>query len=81
MLGEPGPQVTGSGQDQGPGLVDGPGTFPRGTAPGDHQGPDRLDGTVPAPGCTAGPAGLRGPGRADRIQGTGLALTAPVLPA
>ena len=80
MPGEPGPQVIRAGQDQGPGLVDGPGTFSRGAAPGDHQGPDRFHGAVPALGGAAGPAGLRGPGGADRIEGIGLALTAAVLP-
>ena len=78
--GEPGPQVIGAGQDQGPGLVDGPGAFSRGAAPGDHQGPDRLHGAVPALRGAAGPAGLRGPGSADRVQRVGLALPATVLP-
>ena len=57
--GEPGSQVIGAGQDQGPGLVDRPGAFSRGAAPGDHQRPDRLHGTVPALRRAAGPAGLR----------------------
>src|SRR5690348_11914763 len=34
MPGEPGSQVTGTGQDQGPGLVNGPGAFSGGAAPG-----------------------------------------------
>ena len=80
MRGEAGPQVIGAGQDQGPGLVDRPGAFSCGAALGDHQGPDCLDGAVPALGRAAGPAGLRGPGSADRIQRVGLALPAPVLP-
>ena len=78
--GEPCPQVIGAGQYQGPGLVDGPGAFSRGAAPGDHQGPDRFHGAVPALGGTAGPAGLRGPGSADRVQRVRLALPTPVLP-
>src|SRR5260370_37812853 len=81
MPGEPGPQVIRAGQDQGPGLVDGPRAFSGGAAPGDHQGPDRLDGAVPALGRAAGPAGLRGPRGADRVQGVGLPLPATVLPA
>jgi hypothetical protein len=79
--GEPGSQVIGAGQEHGPGLADGPGAFAGGAAPGDHQRADRLDGAVPAPGRTAGPAGLRGPGGADRVERVGLALPAPVLPA
>ena len=79
MPGEPGPQVVGSGQDQGPGLVDRPGTFSCGAAPGDHQRADRLHGAVPALRRAAGPAGLGGPGSADRVQRVGLALPAPVL--
>ena len=47
--------------------------------PGDHQRADCLHGAVPALGCAAGPARLGGPGRADRVQGVGLALPAPVL--
>jgi hypothetical protein len=78
--GEPGPQVIRAGQDQCPSLVDGPGAFSRGAAPGDHQGPDRLHGAVPALGRAASPAGLRGPGSADRVERIGLALPAPVLP-
>ncbi len=46
--GEPGPQIIGSGQDQGPGLVDRPGAFSCGAALGDHQRADRLDRAVPA---------------------------------
>ena len=79
MPGEPGPQVIGAGQDQGPGLVDRPGAFSYGAPPGDHQRADRLDGAVPALGRAAGPAGLGGPGSADRVQGVGLALPAAVL--
>jgi hypothetical protein len=78
--GEPGSQVIRAGQEQSPGLVDGPGAFSRGAAPGDHQGPDRLHRAVPALGGAAGPAGLRGPRGADRIEGIGLARPAPVLP-
>ena len=77
--GEPGPQVIGPGQDQGPGLVDRPGAFSCGAALGDHQRPDRLDGAVPALRRAAGPAGLGGPGGADGIQRVGLALPAAVL--
>ena len=80
MPGEPGPQVIGAGQEQSPGLVDGPGALSGGAAPGDHQRPDRLHGTVPAFRRAAGPAGLRGPGRADRVQRIGFTLPAPVLP-
>ena len=54
--GEPGTQVLGPGQDQGSGLVDGLGAFPRGTALGDHEGPDGLNGAVAALGRAAGPA-------------------------
>jgi hypothetical protein len=79
VLGEPGPQVIGAGQDQGPGLVDGPGAFSGGAALGDHQRADRLHGAVAALGRAAGPAGLGGPGGADGIQRVGLALPAAVL--
>jgi hypothetical protein len=78
--GEPGSQVIGAGQEQGPGLVDGPGALSGGTAPGGHQRPDRLHRAVPALRRAAGPAGLRGPRGADRVQRVGLALTAAVLP-
>jgi hypothetical protein len=77
--GEPGPQIIRAGQDQGPGLVDRPGAFSCGAAPGDHQRADRLDRAVPALWRAAGPAGLRGPGRADGIQRVGFALPAAVL--
>ena len=77
--GEPGPEVVGAGQDQGPGLVDRLGPLGAGAALGDHQRPDRLDRAVPALGRAAGPAGLGGPGGADRIQRVGLALPAAVL--
>ena len=40
--GEAGPQVLGSGQDQGPGLVDGLGALAGGAALDDHQRADRL---------------------------------------
>src|SRR6266702_66854 len=80
VLCEPCPQVIRAGQDQCPSLVDGPGAFSGRAAPGDHQGPDRLHGAVPALGGSASPAGLRGPGSADRVQRVGLALPAPVLP-
>ena len=80
MAGEPGPEVIGTGQDQGPGLVDGLGAFAGGAALGDHERPDRLDGAVPALGRAGCPAGLRGPRGADRVQRIGLALAAPVLP-
>jgi hypothetical protein len=71
MAGEPGPQVIGAGQDQGPGLVDGLGPLSARTALGHHQCPDRLDGAVPALGGAAGPAGLRGPRCADGVQRAG----------
>ena len=77
--GEPRAQVIGAGHDQGPGLVDGLGPLGAGAALGDHQRPDRLHGAVPALGRAAGPARLRGPGRADRIQRVGFALAAAVL--
>jgi len=79
VLGEPGPQVIGPGQDQGPGLVDRLGAFSHGAALGDHQRADRLDRAVPALRRAAGPAGLGGPGRADGIQQVGLALPPTVL--
>jgi hypothetical protein len=44
-----------------------------------HQRPDRLDGTIAALRRAAGPAGLRGPGGADGIEGVRLARPAPVL--
>src|SRR5712691_5836220 len=47
---------------------------------GDHQRPDRLHRAVPALGRAAGPAGLRGPGSADRVQRVGLALPTAILP-
>ena len=78
--GEPGSQVIGAGQEQSPGLVDRPGALSGGTAPGDHQRPDRFHGTVPAFRRAAGPAGLRRPRGADRVQRIGFALPAPVLP-
>jgi len=78
--GEPGSQVIGPGQDQGPGLAVRPGAFSCGAAPGDHQRADRLHGAVPALGRAAGPAGLRGPRGADRVQRVGLARPATVLP-
>jgi len=81
MRGEAGPQVIGPGQDQGPGLAVRPGTFSCGAAPVGHQRPGRLDGAVRALGRAAGPAGLRGPGSADRIQRAGPARPAPILPA
>jgi hypothetical protein len=65
--------------DQGPGLVDGLDPLGAGAALGDHQRPDRLDGTIPALRRAAGPAGLRGPGGADSIEGVRLARPAPVL--
>ena len=79
LLGEPGPQVIGPGQDQGPGLVDRLGALAAGAALGDHQRADRLHRAVPALRRAAGPAGLRGPGRADGIERVGLARPAPVL--
>jgi hypothetical protein len=51
----------------------------RAPAFGDHQRPDRLDRAVPALRGAAGPARLRGPGGADRIERVGLARPAPVL--
>jgi hypothetical protein len=77
--GEPGADVIGPGQDQGPGLVDGLGAFAGSAALGDHQRADRLDRAVPALGRAVGPAGLRGPRGADRVQRIGLALPAAVL--
>ena len=65
--GEPRAQVTGPGDDQGPGLADGLGPLGAGTALGDHQGPDSLYRAVAAFGCAAGPARLGGAGGADRI--------------
>ncbi len=79
VAGEPGPQVIGAGQDQGPGLVDRLGPLGAGRALGDHQRADRLHGAVAALRRAAGPAGLGGPGGADRIQRVGFALAAPVL--
>ena len=80
VRGEPGAQVIGAGHDQGPGLVDRLGPLGAGAALGDHQRPDRLDRAVPALRRAAGPAGLGGPGGADRVQRVGLALAAAVLP-
>ena len=80
MPGEPGSQVIGSGQDQSPGLAVRPGALSGGAAPGDHQRPDRFHGTVPAFRRAAGPAGLRRPRSADRVQRIGFTLPAPVLP-
>jgi len=77
--GEPGSQVIGPGQDQGPGLVDGLGPLGAGAALGDHQRADRLDRAVPALRRAAGPAGLGGAGGADSVQRAGLALPAAVL--
>ena len=79
MPGEPGPQVIGPGQDQGPGLVDGLGSLGAGAALGDHQRADRLHGAIAALRRAAGPAGLGGAGGADGVQRVGLALPAPVL--
>ena len=78
--GEPFPQVIGPGQDQRPGLVDRLGPLVAGAAPVGHQRPDRLHRAVPALGPAGGPAGLRGPGGADRVQRIGFALAPPVLP-
>ena len=78
--GEPGPQVLGPGQDQGPGLVERLDPLGAGAALGDHQRADRLDGAIAAPGRAARPAGLSRPGGADRVERVGLALTAAVLP-
>jgi hypothetical protein len=79
--GEPGPQVIGAGHDQGPGLAAGLDPLGAGGAPGGHQRPDRLHLPVPALRRAGRPAGLSGPGGADRIQRIGLAPAAPVLPA
>jgi len=79
VLGEAGSQVIRAGHDQGPGLVDRLGAFSCGAAPGDHQRTDRLDRAVPSLGRAAGPAGLGGPGSADRVQRIGLTLPAAVL--
>jgi hypothetical protein len=78
--GEPGPQGIRTGDDQCPGVVDRLGPLMAGAAPGHHQRPDRLHRAVPAFGRPRGPAALRGPRRADRIQRIGLAVAAPVLP-
>jgi len=80
VRGEPDVQVFGAGHDQGPGLVDGLGPLGAGAALGDHQRPDRLHRAVPAFRRAAGPAGLRRPCRADRVQRVGFALAAAVLP-
>jgi hypothetical protein len=69
VLGESGPQIIGPGQEQGPGLFDRPGAFSCGAALGDHQRADRLDRAVPALRCAGRPAGLGGPGGADRVAG------------
>ena len=77
--GEPGSQVIGAGQYQGPGLVDRTGAFSaalrRATisagSPPRHR---------PGPSARRGPAGLRRPRGADRVQRIGLTLPAPVLP-
>jgi hypothetical protein len=78
--GEPGSQVIGAGQEQSPGLAVRPCALSGGAAPGDHQRPDRFHGTVPAFRRAAGPAGLRHPRSADRVQRIGFTLPAPVLP-
>ena len=65
--GEPGAQVIGPGQDQGPGLVDRLDPLGAGAALGDHQRPDRLDRAVPA---------LRRAGRARPDWAARAALTA-----
>jgi hypothetical protein len=80
VRGEPGAQVLRAGHDQGPGLVDRLGPLGAGTALGDHQRPDRLDRAVASLRGAASPAGLGGPGRADRVQRIGLPLPAAVLP-
>ncbi len=79
VLGEPCPQVTRPGQDQGPGLVDRLCPLGAGAALGDHQRADGLDGAIAALRRAAGPAGLGGPGGADGIQRVRLALPPPVL--
>jgi hypothetical protein len=79
VRGEPGPQVIGPGQDQGPGLAVRPGAFPCGAAPVGHQRADRLHRAVAALRRAAGPAGLGSPGGTDGIQRIGLALPAAVL--
>jgi hypothetical protein len=79
VAGEPGAQLVGAGQDQCPGLAGRPGALPGGAALGDHQRADRLDSAVAALRRAAGPAGLGGPGGADRVQGVRLALPPPVL--
>jgi hypothetical protein len=80
MADEPGPDVVRAGQDQRTGLVDRLGPLRASGALGHHQRPDRLHLPIPAPGRTPGPAGLRGPGRADRIQWIRFAVAPPVLP-
>ena len=81
LPGEPGPQLVRAGQDQCAGLVDGLGPLAAGAAPVGHQRADRLYRPVAALGHPRGPAGLRGAGRADRVQRVGLAVAVPVLPA
>jgi hypothetical protein len=66
--GEAGPQIIGSGQDQGPGLAAGLGPFACGAAPVGRQRADRPGRAVPAPGRAAGPAGLGGAGSADGVE-------------
>ena len=61
--GEPGAQVIGPGQDQGPGLVDRLDPLGAGAAPVDHQRPDRLDRAVPALRRAAAPGPTGQPGR------------------
>ncbi len=79
MLGKTGADVVWAGNDQGPSLVDRLGALGPGATSGDRQGTDSLNLPVPAFGCTPGPAGLRGPRRADGVEGVGLAGPAPVL--
>jgi hypothetical protein len=80
VRGEPGSQVLGSGQDQGPGLVERLDPLGARAALGDHQRADRLDGAVAAPGRAGRPPALSRPGGADRVERAGLAMTAAVLP-
>ena len=78
--GEEGPQVIRPGQDQNPGLVDRPVRSLVAPRLGGHQRGIASTEPTPALRRTAGPAGLRGPGGADRVQGVGFALLAAVLP-
>ena len=77
--GEPGSQVIGAGQEQSPGLVDGPVRSPAALRRATISA--RIASTAPSRPFGAPRARrLRGPGSADRVQRIGLALPPPVLP-